>query len=445
LSFLFYRVPPSFRYSKVFWQNYIFLKESQWWDRKQIEEYQNKQLERLLNHIYKNVPYYRDVFHKLGLKPKDIRSRNELDKFPILDRKIIKENKNQLISKIHLNKLELQHTSGTSGSPLYFYYQRGYTEPTTRAFFWRFWNWHNYSFGDKSLIISGKYEPQEVIYYDPIKRCLNLYNPDLEKNLKKYIFLLYQFQPKIIMGYPSLLFLFSFNCIKQNVKLKPLGLSSIICFSEKLYDWQRKIIEKIFNCKITDGYSHAERLVFLQQCEQKVRYHVIPESGITEFLEISDNYAEIIATGFYNYAFPLVRYRTGDYVLLSKEKCTCGREHNLIEEIIGRSGDFILTPSKKLISPTILEFAIRYINNIKGFQIVQENIDNLNIYIVPDKFYKKEDGQKFIEEIKLRIKGNINYKITLADEIPYQPNQKMRFIKSKIAQEYLGRIGVITG
>ena len=68
-------IPPPVRYGKVFRDTYRFLRESQWWSKEKLEEYQMRQLERLLKHAYENVPYYRRVFDERGLKPKDIQQQ----------------------------------------------------------------------------------------------------------------------------------------------------------------------------------------------------------------------------------------------------------------------------------------------------------------------------------------------------------------------------------
>jgi len=61
-------IPLPIRYGKVFRETYAFLRESQWWSREQLEEYQLEQLSKLLHHAYENVPYYRRVFDERGLR-----------------------------------------------------------------------------------------------------------------------------------------------------------------------------------------------------------------------------------------------------------------------------------------------------------------------------------------------------------------------------------------
>ena len=91
------------RFKKPVWENpeflkwYNFLQESQWWSREKLEEYQMGQLNKLLHHAYKNVPYYRRVFDERGLKPENIQNFNDLSKLPYLTKEIIRENLSELV------------------------------------------------------------------------------------------------------------------------------------------------------------------------------------------------------------------------------------------------------------------------------------------------------------------------------------------------------------
>ena len=59
---------------------YQFLKKSQEWDKKKLEEFQYNLLSNLLNHSYSNVPYYTKIFDEINLKPSDIKSIKDLQK-----------------------------------------------------------------------------------------------------------------------------------------------------------------------------------------------------------------------------------------------------------------------------------------------------------------------------------------------------------------------------
>ena len=52
--------------------------------REQIKKIQSEKLVRQVKHVYENVPYYRDLMDKKGVKPEDIKGRDDLYKLPFL-------------------------------------------------------------------------------------------------------------------------------------------------------------------------------------------------------------------------------------------------------------------------------------------------------------------------------------------------------------------------
>jgi phenylacetate-CoA ligase len=441
-------LPPRLRYGKVFWETYNFLQESQCWSQEKIEEYQIEQLGKLLRHAYENVPYYRKVFDERRLKPKDIKSLEDLRRnFPLLTKETIKKCKDEFISKTHgKHQLKSVHTGGTTGSPLHFFYEEGVSIPKEKAFFWRMWNWHGYRWGDRCLAITGAYEVGDRVQYSPVERCVYLYNPIIDaQHVRDYVDLIKRFRPKVIRAYPSLIFLLARFINQNGLKLKDSSIETVFCASEKILDFQREEIGEAINCKVVDHYGHNEMQVLMQRCEENCEYHVISEYGITEIIGKDgrpvtgyEGEGEIVGTGFNNYAFPMIRYKTEDWAVVSERKCKCGREHPLVKDIIGRSGDFILTPSGKLVSPTTIEFAIDYIKSFNDIQIVQIDIDMIEIQIVPDSSYSEDEGRRFVEGVKARIGEKMHVRIALMDGIERSPSQKRRFIKSEISKQFLG-------
>ena len=110
----------------------------------------------------------------------------------------------------------------------------------------------------------------------------------------------------------------------------------------------------------------------------------------------------------------------------------------MVKDIIGRSGDFILAPSGKLVSPTTIEFAIDYMSNFKDVQIVQMDIDMIEIQIVPEVSYSEDEARRFAEGVKARIGEKMQVRIALMEGIERPPGQKRRFIKSEISRQFLG-------
>ena len=111
-----------------------------------------------------------------------------------------------------------------------------------------------------------------------------------------------------------------------------------------------------------------------------------------------DNIRKVVATGFKNYAMPLIRYDIGDLVTLSNETCTCGRESPIIEKIDGRMDSYILTPDGKRLGR--LGFLFYHCKNIKEAQIVQNELSTVIFRIVKNHNYNEQDEKQLIETIQ---------------------------------------------
>ena len=126
------------------------LDESQYFDKKTIKENQEERLKYIVKVAYDNVPYYRQLFRKHHLKPSDIRDIEDLNKIPVLEKKIVKKFGDNFISKnIERKDLVAESTGGTTGTPLTFYC----TKDDLMYFFAfmeaRVKHWAGVKFGDK--------------------------------------------------------------------------------------------------------------------------------------------------------------------------------------------------------------------------------------------------------------------------------------------------------
>jgi len=175
-------------------------------------------------------------------------------------------------------------------------------------------------------------------------------------------------------------------------------------------------------------------------CEINEAYHIIPEYGYTEYIPNNgDNtIGEIVATGFYNYGFPFIRYRTRDWASIPyTDACVCGRNFSLISRIHGRSGDFIITPSGGFVSPTILEMGREIVSNYKDILIIQYDKNSIEVKIVPDEGYSETVEHNLKDFLHKRIGEPMKIEIKLVDDINRTGADKKRFVISEIADKYL--------
>ena len=145
---------------------------------------------------------------------------------------------------------------------------------------------------------------------------------------------------------------------------------------------------------------------------------------------------EIICTGLYNLAMPLIRYRIGDVGVSANELCSCGRGLALIKAIEGRSEDFVKTPAGRIISPVTLCNLLLDIEGITQFKITQEKLNALTIQVVKDKSCSPETTNVITEKIGSVLGENVLISTEVVDEIPLEESGKIRRVVSKVPLFY---------
>ncbi len=185
-----------------------FLQKSQWWSAAEIEAYQLRRLKTLLTHAYVNVPYYHAAFTERGLLPSDIRDVADLELLPLLTKDVAREHIRALTARNYVAQdLEPVSTSGSTGNPLGFYYEKGTSRAREMAFIRSAWGRVGYRFVDKCSVLrddvvgsaGGKLFERRLF-----GRWLTLSSRALRpENLATYVRIIGKFKPKFFQAFPS--------------------------------------------------------------------------------------------------------------------------------------------------------------------------------------------------------------------------------------------------
>jgi phenylacetate-CoA ligase len=435
--YVYMSIPDHIRYGKTYRDKYKFLKESQWWTKEKQEEYQMEQISKLLKHAYENVPYYTRVFDERGLKPKDIKNFNDLKQLPYLTKEIIRENLKDLIAvNYDKSKLKPVKTGGTSALPMDFF-----SDPQVdKAGEWAFISnlWQRVGYNDKKInrcvILRGDI-PKNLLYeYKGRDLILSSFQMT-EKNMKLYVKLIEEFNPDYIQAYPSSIYILSKYIIRNDIKIKLNKLKYIFCSSEDLHEVQRPYIQEVFGVGVYSFYGHTEHACLAGECEQSSYFHLQSEYGYTEIInelgqdvEKEDEVGEIVATGFNNYVMPFIRYKTGDLVVNTNEKCDCGRNYKLIKKIEGRKQDFFVDITGSLITSTSCHYVLSNVKDkISSYQYVQNEPGKilLNIQIIEEITW--EDMEYMVKRFSYQF-PKLQLKINTVDHIERTKGGKFRFV-----------------
>ncbi len=421
------------------------LTKTQWYSEGDLIAYQENKLQKIVKHAYETVPYYKKIFQQRKLVPKDIKTHIDLHKIPVLTKKDIKANFNELISRsfrpAHLKK---GHTSGTTGSPLEICYDPAVIYITYAALD-RQYQWANVSlrrFGDKIAVVRGNVIVPLTRKKPPFWRYNYWHNQLLLSsfhlspgNLPFYFKELERFNPKVIDGYPSTLYILA-KYLKNIGKKFPL--QAVVSSSETLFDFQREVIEDSFQCKMFDYYALAERVVFATECEIHDGHHLCSEYGITEILDENNNsvstgkLGKMVGTSLHNFGMPLIRYVTDDMTAIKTQKCTCGRALPLMEAVATKAEDTITLRDGRLISSSTLTHPFKPMDSVDGSQIIQEDYDHILIKLMINEKYEEKDAKHLIKEFQARLGSDVRIDIEFISDLPKTTSGKFRWVISKV-------------
>lgn len=426
------------RFLGPFWFRRKWLNKTQWYDKKKLRQIQLNCLKDIIRHCYNTVPYYRELMDRIGIGPESIHTLADIEKFPVLSRKDVLEANGSLIStKYPKWTLHRAHTGGTTGAPLDIY-RNLFSIGTEHAFVRRQWDWAGIGLNDRCAYLTGRIvAPPDstdgpLHAYDPFARELILSTYHLSaETARAYLKTMKEYRVSGIFGYPSSVFLLARVCLDCRIDMK---LRAALTSSETMTYAMRDTISEAFNCDVFDFYGAAERVCYIHTC-QRGSYHIVPEYGLTELIPESDSdkqCCKVIATGFWNYAMPLIRYDTGDVVIKSEKTCPCGRAYPVVKSVRGRQGDVIRTPSQREFGCAILTHLLYGTGHIVESQIIQDRLDQIVIEYVPCPRFAREDLNTFKQLIKKHLPSELDVQLKQVDSIKRTQSGKLRPVVSNL-------------
>jgi phenylacetate-coenzyme A ligase PaaK-like adenylate-forming protein len=405
----------------------------------------------LLDQVFRSardIPAY--AYHAAKISGQD-RLASLVDAFPIIDKTTLLRQRGDFFpgGKIPRYRSTVAATSGTTGTPLDVYRSLG-SILWEEAFHLQHWNWAGWNRGQRQAVLRGEIviptarrEPP-FWFRDPVGGQLVLSTRHLDRrSAPLFAEELREFGATQLRAYPSAAYELATLVAETGI---PVRFNSVITGSEMLYDFQRQRIESVFNARVFDFYSMAERVAYAAQCEHG-RMHVNPEYGV---LEIVDEYGQptddegtIVGTSLHNSVAPLIRYRMNDTARWSHEPCPCGRTYPVIENIGGRLADQLYDLDGRAVNGTVIGFAFDGMRHIVKAQVAQPDADRWLIRIVPGRGYTGEDGQRVLDKLAAEVSARVAARIELVEHIPLQPNGKYKWVVCEYDRDIptVGRAG----
>jgi phenylacetate-CoA ligase len=139
---------------------------------------------------------------------------------------------------------------------------------------------------------------------------------------------------------------------------------------------------------------------------------------------------EIVVTHLSTNDFPFIRYRTGDIGVLGATPCSCGRGLPLLQDIQGRSTDFVVAADGTVLHGLSLIYILRDLTGVQSFKVVQESQALTRVLLVTDASFSTASVDVIIKGFRQRLGAEVQVQVDLVGDIPAEKSGKFRYIIS---------------
>jgi phenylacetate-CoA ligase len=419
------------------------LERTQWLSRTELESIQFQSLRRLVQHAQDHCPYYRSAWQPLGLNRQLLKDPGDFRAWPIITRDTVRENRAAMRAAMPGMKLIAKSTGGSSGVPLQFDLDTDSADRRSAAWH-RGYSWAGAAPGTKQFYLWGsdlrprsKWRQRKEKFYNRLYRKYVWSSFDLtEQRVPALLEDLRQYRPDVIVAYTKPLYELA-RCANE-MGLKPFQPASIVVGAEKLIDFERELIERVFAAPVFETYGSREFMLIGAECEQHRGLHLNIENLLVEILDPTGlptppgEEGEIVVTDLFNVGMPFIRYATGDRAVAGFESCSCGRGLPLLKKVTGRQLDILRTPDGRLIPGEFFPHLIKDYPAIRRFQVVQERPNLVVLRLVTDARWNDETRQSLESIIQRMLGSQMQFGIQLAGEIPLTLAGKLQVVVNKI-------------
>jgi phenylacetate-CoA ligase len=423
---------------KVFLKGFELLSHNKW-SRERILAYSERKMREIIKYAYKSSRFYREFYTSHGIKEEDL-NVIPIEKLPMIDKDLVRDNffeimtsdiskediedavkKDELVVKV--GKYILVHTSGTTGKPCNFLYDKEGID-TIEA------NMVRISVGGKNSIELKDF-PIKVLYiaalgsgYAATTLAMNGIKKyraksvvvDIKEPIDTWKEKIESFKPVYVAGYPSCIKILADMKEKGEIDIKP---KKVITGGEPLTKEVKEYLASVFDADIIDYYGCTESIFLGMGSSWYEGMYLMDDMNYVEV----DELGRLIITPLYNKVFPLIRYRLKD-VVEGFDKFHKGvLPYTYIKRVVGREEEMIWFKNEKggkdFLHPLFIDDLD--VQGLKEYQFIKTSEESFILNCVKFGDYNddiEKEIKKQIDEFltKKRLR-NVRYEICFVKEL----------------------------
>jgi phenylacetate-CoA ligase len=386
--------------------------------RAQLDSLQLQRLQSTLHHAYANNPGYRKKFDAAGVSPEDLRTLDDLTRFPFTAKSDLREAYPFGFLAVPMERVARIHaSSGTTGQPTVVGYTKadlltwsGLVARSIRAAGGRAGMKVHIAYG-YGLFTGGL----GAHYGAEAAGCTVI--PMSGGQTEKQVQLIRDFRPEIIMVTPSYMLAILDEFRRQGVDPRSTNLKVGIFGAEPWGEGMRAEIESAFHIDACDIYGLSEVMgpgvaqEFAASKEGPTIWedHFIPEvvNPRTGERVADGEEGELVFTSLTKEAMPVIRYRTRDLTRLLPGNVTAMRR---MAKISGRSDDMLIVRGVNVFPTQIEEMILRCAGLAPHYEIEltrPNRLDEMRILVEARGELALEAQSRLCESLCKKLKDHI--------------------------------------
>jgi phenylacetate-CoA ligase len=413
--------------------------ESMYWPSSRMHDYQLTQLESLVRHAKRHVPFYAKRLDCL-FKPDGSIDWSRWRDIPILSREEVRDSEAEMMSRVvpplH-GAVQTVFTSGSTGIPLKLSFPRIFTHVAGVA--WqRFYKLHGVKSGQglidfKVALPTSEAFDAEYVSLTQEKDSRNLFM--IRRNLPTEITLglMQKSGFKTVIDSPN-----NTEVLAQaNLRCgKPVQLDFIIGIGMGITPKQQVLFMESFGAKSVSPYSSKEGSLMAFECPYGQRH--FHSSAELLLLEVLNDQGEEVAPGesgisvitpFFNSAQPLIRYRQGDILIRGSSHCTGGITLPSITGIVGRQDAIFKLSGGDVTMFGMNNEELSSAMKADAFQFAQIGPDNIEVRYVSQYEMSHADCERVANEFQNVARSKVKMTFRRMEHIPLNAGGKQqRFV-----------------
>jgi phenylacetate-CoA ligase len=401
----------------------------------------------LIQHAYGTTPFWKNRFDEASIRPGRLESVEQFQRVPLLTKEDLRSHGSEMVSHSSGEKDRIRiATSGSTGVAVEVYVNEALLQ-WRRACVLRSDEWSGWRLGERVAVLWGRDSYVRKDWRGRLRngllerrRLLDTLHLN-EQRMEEFADSLRRKPASLLFGHAHSLYLFAkFLESRGGAAIRPRG---IISTAMVLHDWERRTIESVFHCAVTNRYGCEEVGLIACECEVHQGLHINADGIYVEVIRKDGTPAEpgelgaVVITDLCNRTMPIIRYLVGDMAVLAKQPCSCGRTLPLIEEIGGRVADYVVTPRGEMVSGISLTDHFNcLVPGVVQMQIIQEAVDRLHFNIVKSQDFGIPGMEKLRSLVDETFGPGIVYDCEFVEKIPQEPSGKFRFCISKVSKDF---------